>query len=324
MGSSRCLSLGGPAKLVTAVGTYVTTGDITLDISRDFRDIESSLAGKIDKQLQKTTINITAELAPIPAYATQLITLQPTNIGSSMFGCSDAYLDIHGRDTEKFRFHAAGLITPPIVNFSSSKNLYGEATWQAVVKNAEDLATLGNLLTRSTASFTEPSAAHSAAGWQMKGGKMFFDNSDEDPETNKWWGVETEDGISVEVVYGTTPRRDDLNGDYDLKLSDVSVVVKLKPNNISVADLMAKFPVDGPSAIPGLSLSTLAKTLDIKPSPLAENDLIFSMLAASPENDSLVWSRTVNRIGEISFVGVSSVTSGTPNPLYAFDLYEAP
>jgi hypothetical protein len=323
MGSSRCLSLGGPAKLVTAVGTYVTTGDITLDISRDFRDIESSLAGKIDKQLQKTTINITAELAPIPAYATQLITLQPTNIGSSMFGCTDAYLDIHGRDTEKFRFHAAALIKPPIVNWSSSKNLYGEATWQAVVKNAEDLATLGNLLTRSTASFTEPGAAHSAAGWQMKGGKMFFDNSDE-TSANKWWGVETEDGISVEVVYGATPRRDDLNGEYDLKLSDVTVMVKLKPNNIAVSDLMALFPVDGPNGIPGLSLSTLAKTLDIKPSPLAENDLVFSMLAASPENDSLVWSRTVNRIGEISFVGVSSVTSGTPNPLYAFDLYEAP
>lgn len=323
MGHSRCLSLGGPAKIVTAVGTYVTTGDITLSINRDFRDIESSLAGKIDKQLQKTLIEITAELAPIPDYGTQLITLQPTNIGSSMFGCTDAYLDIHGRDTDKFRFGAAALIKPPVVNFSTSKNLFGEATWQAVVENEQDLATLGNLLARSTASFTEPGAAHSAAGWQMKGGKLYFDNSDQ-TSANPWWGVETEDGISVEVVYGTTPRRDDLNGEYDLKLSDVAVMVKCKPNNIAVDDLMELFPVDGPSAIPGLSLSTLAKTLNIATSPIAEGDLQFAMLAASPENDSLIWSRTVNRIGEISFVGVSSVSGGTPNPLYAFSLYEAP
>jgi hypothetical protein len=310
MSIARCTNIGGPGKIVTPAGTYVTTGDIKVNINRDFRDLESSLAGKVSKLLRKTSIEISAELVPIPLYATQLITLQPTNIGESLYGCTDSYIEIWGRDDAKLRFHAGALIKPPAVNFSSDKNLFGEATWGAVVKNNEDLATLGKLLTMSSAAFVEPSGASNVAAWVNKAGLLTFD-SDE---------MTSEDGITVQVDYETTPRRDDLNGEYDTKLSGVTVKVTLKPTGLSMEDLFALLPVDGPDAIPGVNLADIAKVLQVRHTPAADGDLICDIVAAAPEMSGLVWSRTLSRCGELSFVGVGSVATGVPNPLYAFTL----
>jgi hypothetical protein len=316
----RCANIGGPGKIVTPAGTYATTGDIKVNINRDFRDLESSLNGKVGKSLRKTTVEITAELVPIAAYAIQLITLQPSNIGDSIFGCTDSYIEIWGRDDVKLRFHAGALMKPPAVNFSSDKNLYGEATWSGVVKDNEELATLNKLMTMSDAAFLEPEGASDVSNWVTKGGKLFFDNTDTNPATNPFWGLTSEDGITVQVEYETEGRKHDVTGEYDRKLTGVTVKVTFKPAGLSMEDLFALLPVDGPEAVPGVNLADIAKSLKVRHTPASEGDLVCSLFAAAPELSSLVWSRTVSRVGELSFIGIGSIDSGTeqPNPLYAF------
>ena len=321
MSTPRCGVIAGPCKIVTAVGTYVTTGDVKVSIARDKRDLKSALRGTIDKVLKGTKLSIKGELAPIPSYAVELITMQPINIGSSIYGCSDAYLDIFGRDGVKIRFKASGLRQPGAIRFGDA-NLYGEFEWGAVVGDDTDIGTLGNILAVSSASFTEPQAAGDASLWQTKAGVMVWGAAPSAPFDE----VISEDTIEFMVKYGLRPRNNSRDGMFDELITEVTVELKLKPQEMTVAQFLSKFAVDGPNAVPGLNLATIAEAIQIKTTPQAEGDLVIDLAAMTCDAGELAWGAESNRIGEVTLIGTQSYNEGTSslNPLYALSLYEAP
>lgn len=319
MSIPRCGVIAGPAKIVTPTGTYVTTGDIQLSIQRTTRDMASSLRGRVGKTLLGQKISIKAELVPIPQYALDLITMQPSNIGSSIYGCTDAYIDIHGRDGVKLRFAAGGLRSPGAISFGT-KNLYGTFEWGAVVGNDTDIATLATVLAVSSASFTEPQAAGDASLWQTNAGVLVWGTDPSAPFDE----VASEDTIDITVKYDLRPRKNSRDGEFDELLKGVSVEVKLKPQEMTVAQLLTKLPVDGPNAAPGLNLATIAEAMQIKTSPQAEGHLVVDLFSAYADMGNLAWGNENNRLGELTLIAVDSYNSGTSalNPLYAFSLFE--
>lgn len=319
MSTPRCGVIAGPGKIVTAVGTYVTTGDIKVSIARDSRDLQSSLRGRVGKVHKGMKISIKAELVPIPAYAVELITMQPSNIGSSIFGCTDAYLDIFGRDGVKLRFKAGGLAQPPPVRFGDA-NLYGEAEWHAVVGNDTDIGTLETVLALSSASFTEPQAAGDASLWQTKAGVLAWGASPSAP----FAAMISEDTIEIAVKYELRQRMNSVDGMFDELLKSVSVEMKLKPQELTLAQLLTKMPVDGPSAVPGLNLATLAEVMQVKTTPQAEGDLVCDLPAMVADASELAWGNESNRLGELTLIGVDSYNGSALNSLYTFSAYEAP
>lgn len=318
MSIPRCGVIAGPAKIVTPTGTYVTTGDIQVSITRDKRDLQSSLRGKIGSVLKGTKISIKGELAPIPAYAVQLITMQPANIGASIYGCTDAYLDIFGRDGVKLRFKAGGLRSPGAVKYGDA-NLYGEFEWGAVVGNDTDIGTLESILAVSSAAFTEPQAAGDASLWQTKAGVLIWGTAPEAPFDE----MAAEDTIEIAVKYDLRQRSNSRDGMFDELLKGVSVEVKLKPQEMTVAQLLTKMAVDGADAAPGINLATLAEVMQIKTIPQAIGDLVVDLPAMVCDTSNLNWGADNNRLGELTLMAVSSYNSGTStlNPLYAFSLW---
>jgi hypothetical protein len=321
MSIPRCGVIAGPCKIVTAVGTYVTTGDVTVDFSRDKRDLQSSLRGKIGSVHKGMKVSIKGELAPIPTYAVQLITMQPSNIGSSIYGCTDAYLDIFGRDGVKLRFVAGGLRSPGAIKFGDA-NLYGEFEWGAVVGNDTDIGTLETLLAVSSAAFTEPQAAGDASLWQTKAGILVWGTT----PTAPFDAMASEDTIEIAIKYELVSKYNPVNGNYDERLKGVSVELMLTPQEMTVAQLLTKMAVDGPSAVPGLNLATLAEVMQVLTTPQAEGDLVVDLPAMVMDASNLNWGADKNRLGKITLSAVSSYDSGTSalNPLYALSTYEAP
>lgn len=318
MSTPRCGVIAGPCKIVTAVGTYVTTGDVTVELARQTRDMQSSLRGRVGKTLIGQKITIKGELAPIPQYAVDLITMQPSNIGSSIYGCTDAYLDIFGRDGVKLRFMAAGLRQPPSVIFGG-KNLYGTAEWGAVVANDTDIGTLDNVLAISSASFTEPQAAGDASLWQTKSGVLVWGASPSAPFDS----VLSEETIEIAVKYNLRERKNSADGIFDELLTGVTCEIKLKPQEMTIANLRTKLAIDGPNAVPGLNLATIAEVLQINTSPQADGDLVCDITKAYADMGSLAWGNESNRIGELTLIAVDSYSGGALQPLYGFSLYEA-
>jgi len=320
MSTPRCGVIAGPCKIVTPTGTYVTTGDVKVSISRDTRDLQSSLRGRVGKVLKGTKISIKGELVPIPAYAVELITLQPSNIGSSIYGCTDAYLDIFGRDGVKLRFVSAGLRQPPPVRFGDA-NLYGEAEWGAVVGNDTDIGTLETLLAVSASAFTEPQAAGDASLWQTKAGVLVWGSAPSAP----FDAMISEDTIEIAVKYELRQRMNSVDGPFDELLKAVSVEMKLKPQEMTVAQLLTKMAVDGASAVPGLNLATLAEVMQVKTTPQAEGDLVCDLPAMVCDASELAWGNESNRLGELTLIGVDSYDGVSAlNSLYTFSAYEAP
>lgn len=319
MSTPRCGVIAGPGKIVTAVGTYVTTGDIQVSLAHTSRDLSSSLRGRLGKALQGQKISIKAELVPIPQYAVELITMQPSNIGSSIYGCTDAYIDIFGRDGVKLRFKAGGLRQPGLVSFGT-KNLYGTFEWGAVVGNDTDIGTLENVLAVSSAAFTEPQAAGDASLWQTKSGVMVMGDAPSAPFDS----MLSEDSIDIQVKYDLRERKNSRDGTFDELLKGVSVEVKLKPQEMTLAQLLTKLPMDGPNAVPGLNLASIAEVLQVKTAPQAEGDLVCDITKAFADMGNLAWGNENNRIGELTLVAVDSYAESALQPLYGFSLYEAP
>lgn len=319
MSIPRCGVIAGPAKIVTPTGTYVTTGDIQVSITRDKRDLQSSLRGKVGSVLKGTKISIKGELVPIPSYAVELITMQPTNIGSSIYGCTDAYLDIFGRDGVKLRFKAAGLRSPGAIKFGDA-NLYGEFEWGAVVGNDTDIATLTNILALSSAAFTEPQAAGDASLWQVKSGILIWGESPSAPFDE----MAAEDTFELMVKYDLRPRGNSRDGPYDELIKGVSVELKFKPQEMTIAQLLEKCPVDGPSAAPGSNMAALAEVMQLKTTPQAVGDLVIDLPAMFCDTSNLAWGSENNRLGELTLMAASSYNAETSalNSLYAFSLFE--
>ncbi|WP_395735226.1 hypothetical protein, partial [Prosthecobacter sp.] len=317
----RCGVIAGPCKLVTPTGTYVTTGDVVVDFARDTRPLSSSLRGTIGTVHKGMKCSIKGELAPIPAYAVQLITMQPTNIGSSIYGCTDAYIDIFGRDGVKLRFKAGGLRSPGSIKFGDA-NLYGEFEWGAVVGNDTDIGTLENLLALSSAAFTEPQAAGDASLWQTKAGILIWGAAPSAP----FDALSSEDIIEIAIKYELVSKYNPVNGNYDERIKGVTVELMITPQEMTIAQLLEKMPVDGPSAVPGLNLATLAEAMQIITAPQAEGDLVVDLPAMVCDASNLNWGADKNRLGKLTLKAVGSYNEDTSalNPLYALSTYTAP
>ena len=320
MSISRCGVISGPCKIVTPVGTYVTTGDVTVDFSRDKRDLTSSLRGKIGSVLKGTKVSIKGELAPIPQYAVDLITMQPSNIGSSIYGCTDAYLDIFGRDGVKLRFMAAGLRSPGSIKLGDA-NLYGEFEWGAVVGNDTDIGVLENLAAVSSAAFTEPQAGGDASLWQTKAGVLVWGAAPSAP----FDALVSDDTIEIAIKYELTQKFNPRDGNYDEKLKGVTVELTMMPQGLTIAQLLSKMAVDGPNAVPGLNLATLAEVMQVVTTPQAVGDLVIDLPAMVADTSNLNWGAEKNRMGKLTLMAVSSYDSDTSalNPLYAFSTFSA-
>lgn len=319
MSTPRCGVIAGPGKIVTPVGTYVTTGDIQVSLSRTTMERASSLRGTVSKVLMGQKISIKAELVPIPSYAVELITMQPANIGSSIYDCTDNYIDIIGRDGVKLRFKAGGLRQPGSIFFGGDKNLYGTFEWGAVVGNDTDLGVLGNLLALSSTSFTEPQAAGDASLWQTKAGILVWGATPSAP----FDAVVSEDAIEIAVKYALRERKNIVAGNFDELLKGVTCEVKIKPQEMTIAQLLTKLAVDGPDAVPGLNLASIAEVMQIKTVPQAIGDLVVDLPSMIVETGNLAWGNENNRIGELTLTAVSSYDSGgsAMNPLYALSLW---
>lgn len=317
--TNRCLTLSGPGSVITPSGRFESTGNINFRIQRTYRDLESSLAGKVGKMLQKTVVEVKFQPIPLPSYAPLLISLQPTNIGESIFGCEDAYLDIHGRDGTKLRFKAAAVSDPPEVFLDGRQNLYGEVTFRCVVADETALSTLNSLKAISSSSFAEPSAASDASQWVSRGATVAFGDA------SPFNAMTVDQGPSVKVSYELEDKEDTLQGYYDSKLKGVTVTAKFRPTNIDLDELFEISPVDGSDALGGSNLADRADELIIMHSP-ADGGLKFVLPAAAVAEDGggANWDRTENRIGELTFAGVGSVVESVPNALYEIYVVAAP
>lgn len=317
--TNRCLTLSGPGSVITAAGRYESVGNINFRIQRTFRDLQSSLAGKVGKVLQKTVVEVKFQPISLPSYAPLLISLQPTNIGESIFGCTDAYLDIHGRDGTKLRFKAAAVSDPPEVFMDGRRELYGDVTFRCVVADETTLETLESLKAISTASFSEPSAASNAAAWVERGATVAWG------DTSPFDALTVDQGPSFKVSYELEDKEDVLQGYYDSKLAGVNIAVKFRPTNIDLDEFFEMVPVDGSDALAGTNLADLARELIVMHSP-ADGGLKLTLPAAAVGEDGGGgnWDRTENRIGEVTLVGVGSVTDNVPNALFSIIVVAAP
>ena len=99
----------------------------------------------------------------------------------------------------------------------------------------------------------------------------------------------------------------------------------MMPQGLTIAQLLSKMAVDGPNAVPGLNLATLAEVMQVVTTPQAVGDLVIDLPAMVADTSNLNWGAEKNRMGKLTLMAVSSYDSDTSalNPLYAFSTFSA-
>lgn len=133
------------------------------------------------------------------------------------------------------------------------------------------------------------------------------------------WGVTppfdafyTKNGVKIN--FALTLQNIDIDG-YGIlskRISDLSVTASLLPIGVQSADLLTALQLQGAGAAIGRSIGQNGHDLNLS-APGFYARLYQAGLQGGPE----LFSRSKDRIGELSFIATRSFTAGVPNPLFA-------
>lgn len=301
-----------------AGAVYVSEGDVVVEVRYTFRDIASSLLGKIGQR--KVDQEIRVKFTPLgrPDYAPTLFSLNVGDIGSDILGCVDAPLVIKGADGTTVTFKAAGIIRPPTLRLAPNKSLYGEVEFACCVANNDDIITADSVQTITTGNpFEIPEEACDVAGIIERAATVS-------------WGITaplddialTEEGVEVTIEYETSPKLTAQNGTIGHRLDGIIARASFRPTNIDEDVFFKLARTQGGAA--GIGEQAFNELLTLTHSPAAGGlTIVLQDAYVDDSGGSLIWGNSQNRIGQVSLRAGVTCDAGPPVttvPPYSVDV----
>lgn len=312
MAISRTSILRGPAKVTYNSATFLTKGDITVDIIDETFDIVTSIHGLASKR----RANRRAEIKFTPAGEWEnLAVLWPyasTLPGASIFTGTDIPLNINSLvDGKQLQFTAAAVTTMPVITCSAVNTLIGEVTFTALGKNNTDWTAPNSFATVSTSAYADATFSESAIltkpfslAWGSAAGFTAF---------------QTLDGVKVDFDLKLNPLEVDNDGIVDYIFESLMVSATCKPvtaSGLTMENLLTASVLDGvASAARGESLATRVNSADLVITGAGAAPVITLKQAAITKSQMRFGAQSA-RIGDVVFSAQRTFNSGVPGVLF--------
>lgn len=302
MAIDRATIITGPCQLTYGGQTFWSKGDVVLKPVHARTDIATSSHGRISSRWASKTYEVTFEPSGrfTSGIAAVLWPYATTPIGSGLFGASDSPLVILGRSGDQVTLHAAALTKMPSLRLGTTLTVQGSCTFTAVLKNNVEPTAANAYYTVATGSYSDTGfdpatilTPNVASAYGAVTGFASF-------ATQAGWEIDFGLNLSPQVVDGL--------GTVEMTVTDVSVSAKCIPVGPTVANVMAAM---GDGLAMGSAVEAIAADL-----ALTATGIAVTIPDAFIAEADLGWGTTRKRIGQTTWQGIRSLTTGTVNPLW--------
>lgn len=299
----RTTIITGPALVTFGGQTFWSKGDVVLKPNFPRFDIQTSRFGKVDSRFTDKMVEVSFEPDGrfTAALAAVLWPYADMDIGTSIYGSSDAALVVHGRDGIKITVHNAAVTQMPSIRLGVAQTIQGQVTFTGLVAKDTDP-------TNAAAYYTIASAAYPGdTGWAASD-ILTLAFASAWGASAPWDDFMTEAGWEISFALQLADQKADGVGTVTKTLQGLDVTAKAIPVGPTMANLMAKMGNTQPL---GGSIQDNADDLVIS----ATGVYVAVKNAAIIETD-LGWGNQRKRLGPTSWQANRTVTTGALDPLF--------
>lgn len=286
----------GTAELGTGPVIY-SAGDISSVVNLARADVPSGMFGTIDQFVTNKSFRTT--LTPAGQITANMITslypwLNPT-IGDSIFTGTDVPLKLHSKAGVLLTLLASAVSKMPDLILSPRKTALGQVEYMSVLKSNGNPATDEHYYTVASSAWSDTTLATSDIRRLTYVGV---------------WGsiiatIITEDGWTVSFDTSLKEQGIDENGTVDAYLTDVKVMAKCRPVNLTEAAILTALRIQSTGAAIGTSFR---RGTDLV---ITGTGTVVTIKEASLVEGPLNWGSATLRAGEIGFIGHRAESTGT-------------
>lgn len=298
----RTTVISGPAIITYGGQSFWSKGDVILKPNFPRFDIQTSRFGKVDSRFTDKMMEVSFEPDGrfTAALAAVLWPYAETDIGTSIYGSSDAPLVVHGRDGVKITVHNAALTQMPSIRLGVAQTIQGQCTFTGLVAKDTDP-------TDAAAYYTIASAAYPGdTGWAASDIlTLAFDSA---WGASPWDDFMTENGWEISFGLQLADQKVDGVGTVTKTLQGLDVTARAIPVGPTMAELMAKMGNTQPL---GGSVQDNAADLIV-----SATGLYLAIYNAAIVETDLGWGNQRKRLGPTTWQATRTVTTGSLDPLF--------
>lgn len=304
----------GPALVTHNSQTFLTKGDVTIDLNPTKFDIEV-LGQMVDERDDDVTATIT--FTPAGEFSAAVVSaLYPwANVtpGQSLFTGTDKTTVIQGVDGRTLTFAATAVTTMPPAVFMPNRTLFDACVITAVRKNNTAWGTANSFYTDEDGTFSHPALDRDAIptvpytfAWGASA---------------PWSSIQVNGGVTFTPTLETQAQPVDDVGTIDMFVTRVTAQVAFSPVNPTVAQMLAQQTLQGTGAARGRS--RFASANDFVASGGAGNPQFTLYDAVFAENINVGYGAARVRAGEVTLRSLRNVESNAWVPQFALAVQAA-
>lgn len=308
-GIARELILTGPALVTFGGQSFWSKGDVKVDFTNTYFDIQTAHFGKVDQRVSDRKVEVSFE--PAGRFTTALAAViwpyAATAVGASIYGSTDRPLVVWCRDGKKITLPNASITGMPDIRLGVGTTIDGNIKFTGLLAKSTDPATAGAYYVLTTATYP---------------GDTGFAVSDIKTQayTSAWGSAPwdsfvTQDGWVLSFGLDLQPQEVDSFGTVDMTLKGLTVTAKARPVGPSETDILSKML---PASGLGNSVAAAAAGLTISGTG------VFAKVYNAAITDSGFEYGSGKRLGDTTWQATRTVTAGVADPLFYIGTTAAP
>jgi hypothetical protein len=299
----RSTIIRGPAIVTFNGATLYSKGDIELELGVETFNVETAMHGKVDERVASRVARI--RFTPDGQYESMGV-IWPygaMNLGDSVFTAADIPLVIKTKAGQVLTFSAAAITKMPSLMLGSSKTILGDIEFTALGKDNEAWTVANNLVTVTSAAFSDTSFDPASIITQPYTGVWGV--------SAPWSSITTFDGWQVDFDLSLNPITTDGDGIVDMTFASLAVTAKCRPIGITETQLITALGLQGGGNARGRSLQTGSSDLVI-----SNTGVTVTVKSAQLKSGPMAFGSGTPRIGELTWVATRKFAAGVASPLF--------
>lgn len=314
--------IAGPAIIKYDGKTYYTTEDISVQITKTFRERNTSAFGTIGQTLLDCTAEIT--FTPVPdvnylvapggsgSIAQGLLKNLLLNIGQRIYGGTDKPLVIQSIDGKEYTFARAAQTNIPTINTGAENDLIGEVTFTCLRANATAPFAANSIVEIDTVAFADTSFDPANA---FSGHEIFH---------SRWGSTDIETTEGVEITFDFTLEDDVTNGGgiRDKGHTNTIINASFTPVGLTDAEYMDLVRPQSKGSEYDIVRGKQPAVQDLKlcNDPAFAEGILMTLKNAIVVSGNPVFGAATKRNGTVELIATKAFSAGVPQAQFAVEI----
>lgn len=309
---SRVIS-EGPAVVQYNGFKYYTTDTITMTPDIKLRQMISAYFGPVDSRVTDKLFNFSfTPFGMMNNNAAAYFPFGSSDIGKLLMPDVDTPIYIFTSEGEKITIPAGMISKSPQLLLGTDKGPFGQMALAGLGDiTAEDAAAAAHYTIETAAidaHALDPDKAPTPAYKAVV-------TTAGTPDTTV--DIDSEEGFTVDIAATLAPRRVNRYGTVNFKLTGLSPTAAFTPYNLTEAEIMAYWNIQGAGAAKLGASNKLGKKLEIKPANDGDKGITVTFPDFQIQSGSMLFGADDPRHGQYVFVPAVKVVAGVPQTLFS-------